>query len=36
MIIVNTDGLCEPNPGGIATYGWVAYEDQEKLVRAMK
>lgn len=31
MIIVNTDGLCEPNPGGIATYGWVAYEDQEKI-----
>lgn len=31
MIIVNTDGLCEPNPGGIATYGWVAYEGQEKI-----
>jgi len=23
-VIVHCDGLCEPNPGGTATYGWVA------------
>lgn len=32
MIVVNTDGLCQPeNPGGIAAYGWVAYQGEEKI-----
>lgn len=32
MIVVNADGLCEPvNPGGTACYGWVAYQDKEKI-----
>ncbi|RJO60694.1 MAG: reverse transcriptase-like protein [Dehalococcoidia bacterium] len=32
MIVVYCDGLCEPlNPGGTATYGWVAYRDGQKL-----
>lgn len=27
-ILVQTDGLCSPrNPGGVATYGWVAYRN---------
>ncbi|MCL6559581.1 MAG: reverse transcriptase-like protein [Firmicutes bacterium] len=31
-IFVYTDGLCQPvNPGGIATYGWVAYKDSKKI-----
>jgi ribonuclease HI len=24
LVIINCDGLCEPNPGGVATYGWLA------------
>jgi ribonuclease HI len=29
-IVVNCDGLCEPrNPGGIATFGWLARRDGE-------
>lgn len=32
MMILMFDGLCEPyNPGGIATYGFVVYEDGKKL-----
>jgi len=30
-VTVYCDGLCEPNPGGIATCGWVAYEGEELL-----
>ena len=30
-VTVFCDGLCEPNPGGIATFGWVAYRGSEKL-----
>jgi ribonuclease HI len=30
-IIVFCDGLCEPNPGGTATYGWTAYWDGQKI-----
>lgn len=30
-IVVFCDGLCEPNPGGIATCGWLAYENEELL-----
>ncbi|MBT9146551.1 MAG: Ribonuclease H [Syntrophomonadaceae bacterium] len=31
-VIVFCDGLCEPvNPGGTATYGWVAYRDGQKI-----
>jgi ribonuclease HI len=30
MINLFCDGACEPkNPGGVATYGWIAYERQE-------
>lgn len=31
LVTVYCDGLCEPNPGGIATCGWVAYEREELL-----
>ena len=32
MIVVYCDGLCEPcNPGGTATYGWVAYKDGRRI-----
>lgn len=31
VISVFCDGLCEPNPGGISTFGWVAYIGKEKL-----
>lgn len=32
MITVNCDGLCEPiNPGGTACYGWVAYQNGERI-----
>ena len=31
MITINTDGLCEPNPGGIGTWGWVAYQDGQEI-----
>lgn len=30
-IVVYCDGLCEPNPGGTATYGWVARRGGELL-----
>lgn len=37
MIIVNTDGLCEPiNPGGVAAYGWVAYRGSQKIGEGYK
>ena len=32
MITIYFDGLCRPrNPGGIATYGYVIYQDTEKV-----
>lgn len=33
MIAVYCDGLCEPNPGGIATCGWLAFDGGELLHR---
>ncbi|RPF41987.1 ribonuclease HI [Thermodesulfitimonas autotrophica] len=33
MVIVFCDGLCEPNPGGVATYGWLAYRDCAEIMR---
>lgn len=31
-LIIYSDGLCEPyNPKGVATYGWVAYRDEEEI-----
>lgn len=30
-ITVYCDGLCEPNPGGIATCGWVVYRGKRRL-----
>ena len=33
MIVVNIDGLCEPqNPGGIATYGLVIRNDTGRVI----
>ena len=26
LITIYTDGFCEPNPGGFACWGWVAYD----------
>jgi ribonuclease HI len=32
MITIFFDGLCRPkNPGGVATYGYVIYQDEEKV-----
>lgn len=32
MIVLYFDGLCEPkNPGGVATYGFVAYDNCKKI-----
>ena len=31
MIEVYFDGLCEPNPGGVATYGFVIKRDGKKV-----
>lgn len=34
MLRAFCDGLCEPvNPGGVATYGWVIYDDVEKIAQ---
>ena len=33
-VTVYCDGLCEPNPGGVATFGWVAYLGSKKLHEA--
>jgi ribonuclease HI len=30
-ITVYCDGLCEPNPGGVATCGWVAYRGDKRI-----
>lgn len=30
-MLVYCDGLCEPNPGGVATCGWVAYLGERKI-----
>lgn len=29
--IIYCDGFCEPNPGGVATYGWIAKRGDEKI-----
>lgn len=31
MLTVFCDGSCEPNPGGIAAFGWVVYDGGEKV-----
>lgn len=32
VIVLNADGLCEPtNPGGVACYGWVAWQDGKRI-----
>lgn len=32
MLQIYCDGLCEPsNPGGVATYGWVAFDDKKQV-----
>lgn len=31
MIVVHFDGLCEPNPGGVATYGFVIRREGKKI-----
>ncbi len=31
MIEIHFDGLCEPNPGGVATYGFVVRRDGKKI-----
>lgn len=31
MLTVFCDGLCEPNPGGVAGFGWVVYDGEEKV-----
>lgn len=34
LITIYTDGLCEPNPAGWATWGWVAYDkDSREIAR---
>jgi ribonuclease HI len=30
-LVINCDGLCEPNPGGIATFGWIARQCGEEI-----
>ena len=30
-VIINCDGLCEPNPGGVACWGYVAVGEQTEL-----
>ena len=35
LVIIHCDGLCEPNPGGVATYGWIARdEDTGKVLKS--
>ena len=31
MIEIYFDGLCEPNPGGVATYGYVIFQDGKQI-----
>lgn len=31
MLTVFCDGSCEPNPGSIASFGWVVYDNKEKV-----
>ena len=31
MLTVFCDGSCEPNPGGIAAFGWAVYDGEEKV-----
>jgi ribonuclease HI len=31
MLTVFCDGSCEPNPGGIAAFGWTVYDGEEKV-----
>jgi ribonuclease HI len=30
-LVINCDGLCEPNPGGIATFGWIAKQGDREI-----
>lgn len=37
MLEIHFDGACEPkNPGGIATCGWVIYQDRKKITEGCK
>jgi ribonuclease HI len=31
MIVANFDGSCDPNPGGICTYGFIIWRESRKL-----
>jgi ribonuclease HI len=31
MIIAHFDGSCDPNPGGVCTYGFIVWRDRHKL-----
>ena len=31
-LVIHFDGLCEPNPGGIATYGWIIRDIEGNLI----
>ncbi len=30
-LLINCDGLCEPNPDGIATFGWIAKQGNKEI-----
>ena len=32
-LMINCDGLCEPNPGGVACWAWIAYSPKGARVR---
>src|SRR5690242_18266898 len=32
-LMINCDGLCEPNPGGIACWAWIAYSPKGNRLR---
>lgn len=32
-LMINCDGLCEPNPGGVACWAWIAYDPKGKRLR---
>jgi len=37
MITIYFDGLCEPvNPGGVATYGYVIYQDEKAIKKGCR
>lgn len=30
--VLQFDGSCGPNPGGIARYGWILFDSQKKVI----